>query len=214
MQSCNVRHEFPSHAAYFRQILPPVVGFPHLKSTMLDKTPQRQIATSRCLPWIAGRWVANPCPTGTRTPQEASSLARRDNATHRGALVVQREGRPAPMARTAAPGYTAPRRSGHLRICHIWHTLHPMNPKDKPLVWLHGVVKTPPFSAASRVETGYLLRRLQRGENLSLPQSRPMPSIGPHCHELRITDKDKIWRIVYRIDSDAIRCSRCIYEEN
>jgi len=77
-------------------------------------------------------------------------------------------------------------------------------PKGQAISLLHGVVKTPPFSAASRVEAGYLLRRLQRGEKLSLPQSRSMPSIGPHCHELRITDKDKIWRIVYRIDSDAI----------
>ena len=79
-----------------------------------------------------------------------------------------------------------------------------MNPKDKPLVWLHGIVKTPPFSATSRLEAGYLLRRLQLGEKLSLPQSRPMPSIGTHCHELRITDRDKIWRIVYRIDPDSI----------
>ena len=79
-----------------------------------------------------------------------------------------------------------------------------MSPRDNPLVWLHGVVKTPPFTAACRVETGYLLRRLQRGETLSLPQSRPMPSIGPHCHELRIADKDKTWRIVYRLDFDAI----------
>jgi phage-related protein len=31
-----------------------------------------------------------------------------------------------------------------------------------------------------------------------------MPSIGSHCHELRIRDEDKIWRIVYRIDEDAI----------
>ena len=31
-----------------------------------------------------------------------------------------------------------------------------------------------------------------------------MPSIGSHCHELRITDSDKTWRIVYRIDPDAI----------
>jgi len=37
-----------------------------------------------------------------------------------------------------------------------------------------------------------------------MPHSRPMPSIGTHCHELRITDTGKIWRIVYRIDSDAI----------
>jgi phage-related protein len=31
-----------------------------------------------------------------------------------------------------------------------------------------------------------------------------MPSIGSHCHELRIRDEDKIWRIIYRIDDDAI----------
>lgn len=79
-----------------------------------------------------------------------------------------------------------------------------MSPKDKPLVWLHGIVKTPPLSAAARLEAGYLLRLLQRGDKLSMPHSRPMPSIGPHCHELRITDSDKIWRIVYRIDFDAI----------
>ncbi len=31
---------------------------------------------------------------------------------------------------------------------------------DKPLVWLHGEVKTPPFSVVARIETGLLLRRL------------------------------------------------------
>ena len=65
-------------------------------------------------------------------------------------------------------------------------------------------MKTPPFSAAARIEAGVLLRRLQRGERLSLPHSRPMPSIGPRCHELRIQDQDRTWRIVYRIDLDAI----------
>lgn len=75
---------------------------------------------------------------------------------------------------------------------------------DKPLVWLRGEVKTPPFSQEARVETGFLLRRLQQGENIELPHSRPMPSIGAHCHELRIRDADKNWRIIYRIDDDAI----------
>ena len=37
-----------------------------------------------------------------------------------------------------------------------------------------------------------------------MPRSRPMPSIGRRCHELRIPDRDKTWRIVYRTDSDAI----------
>ena len=54
------------------------------------------------------------------------------------------------------------------------------------------------------MEAGVLLRRLQRGESLSLPHSRPMPSIGKRCHELRIVDKDAIWRVVFRIDTDAI----------
>lgn len=75
---------------------------------------------------------------------------------------------------------------------------------EKPLVWLHGEVKTPPFSHAGRVEAGYLLRQLQMGQKLSLPHSRPMPSIGSRCHELRITDENKTWRIVYRIDDDAV----------
>jgi phage-related protein len=75
---------------------------------------------------------------------------------------------------------------------------------DKPLVWLYGEVRTPPFSAAARLEAGLLLRRLQRGENLSLPHSRPMPSIGRRCHELRIPDERVTWRIMYRVDPDAV----------
>ena len=31
-----------------------------------------------------------------------------------------------------------------------------------------------------------------------------MPAIGPRCHELRVADGDLIWRIIYRIDHDAI----------
>jgi len=64
--------------------------------------------------------------------------------------------------------------------------------------------KAPPFSATARLEAGFLLRRLQRGDLLSMPHSRPMPSIGPRCHELRIVDSEATWRIVCRIDADAI----------
>ena len=79
-----------------------------------------------------------------------------------------------------------------------------MSPKDKPLVWMHGEVKTPPFSKLTRLQAGFLLRLLQRGEKITLPHSRPMPSIGRRCHELRVPDDKVSWRIVYRIDSDAI----------
>lgn len=60
------------------------------------------------------------------------------------------------------------------------------------------------MSEAARREAGYLLREVQRGVSLSLPHSRPMPSIGARCHELRIIDAVAAWRIVYRIDADAI----------
>src|SRR5262249_26421429 len=79
-----------------------------------------------------------------------------------------------------------------------------VSPKDKPLAWLHGEVKSPPLGQAARVEAGYLLRELQRGKSLGMPHSRPMPGIGPRCHELRVTDERETWRIVCRIDADAI----------
>jgi len=75
---------------------------------------------------------------------------------------------------------------------------------DKPLVWLHGAVKTPPFSKKARIEAGILLRLLQRGELIEMPRSRPMPAIGSRCHELRITDANVSWRAVYRVDAEAI----------
>jgi phage-related protein len=75
---------------------------------------------------------------------------------------------------------------------------------EKPLAWLKGEIKTPPFSPEARIEAGFLLRRLQQGEKLSLPHSRPMPTVAPRCHELRIRGRDQIRRIIYRIDPDAI----------
>jgi len=56
------------------------------------------------------------------------------------------------------------------------------------------------------MQMGYLLRLLQKGHLIEMPHSRPMPSIGIRCHELRVTDNksQKIWRLVYRIDEDAI----------
>jgi phage-related protein len=76
--------------------------------------------------------------------------------------------------------------------------------RDKPIAWLHAEIRTPPFSPAARLEAGVLLRRLQRGETLAMPHSRPMPSLGRRCHELRIPDRGATWRIVYRVDPDAI----------
>lgn len=79
-----------------------------------------------------------------------------------------------------------------------------MSPHDKPLIWLHGDVQSPPFSQEAHRETGWLLRQLQGGEVLSMPQSRPMSNIGRRCHELRVRDGDHVWRIIYRLDADAV----------
>lgn len=79
-----------------------------------------------------------------------------------------------------------------------------MSHNDRPLVWLHGEVRSPPFSTDARVEAGVLLRRVQSGEIIGFPHSRPMPTVGKRCHELRIVDQSAAWRIVYRTDPDAI----------
>ena len=79
-----------------------------------------------------------------------------------------------------------------------------MSLRDKPLVWLRGEIKTPPFGQTARVEAGFLLRRLQHGDALGLPHSRPMGDIGAACHELRIVDGSLNWRIMYHIALDAI----------
>lgn len=75
---------------------------------------------------------------------------------------------------------------------------------DRPLIWLGTEIKTPPFSRAARIEAGVLLRSLQVGIHVGMPHSRPMPSIGPRCHELRIIDAMGSWRIIYRLDVDSV----------
>ena len=74
----------------------------------------------------------------------------------------------------------------------------------KPLFILKGEIRTPPFDRAARREAGDLLRRVQDGESPGMPHSRPLPTVGSRCHELRVKDSTHQWRIVYRIDGDAI----------
>jgi len=37
-----------------------------------------------------------------------------------------------------------------------------------------------------------------------MPTSRPMPAIGPSCHELRINDGNTTFRIIYYVDPEAV----------
>ena len=79
-----------------------------------------------------------------------------------------------------------------------------LEPTRKPLVWLHGQVKTPPFTPEGRQEAGMLLRLLQEGERMGMPQAEPLPDVGPRCGALRVRDAQHNWRIMYRIDADAV----------
>ncbi|HEX6913494.1 MAG TPA: type II toxin-antitoxin system RelE/ParE family toxin [Longimicrobium sp.] len=74
----------------------------------------------------------------------------------------------------------------------------------KPVVWLGGAIQSPPFSEKARHWTGRLLDLVQMGRHVPMPDSRPMPPVGERCHELRVRDGDVDWRVVYRIDPNAI----------
>ena len=43
------------------------------------------------------------------------------------------------------------------------------------------------------------LAMLDEGVNLSMPLSRPMPSIGSGVHELRLKDRSGVYRVIYFI---------------
>ena len=49
-----------------------------------------------------------------------------------------------------------------------------------------------------------LLRLLQEGERLGMPQAEPLPDVGSRCGALRVRDAEHNWRIMYRIDTDAV----------
>lgn len=39
---------------------------------------------------------------------------------------------------------------------------------------------------------------------LQFPHSRPMPVVGKQCHELRVVDENASWRLIYRLEPDAV----------
>jgi phage-related protein len=79
-----------------------------------------------------------------------------------------------------------------------------MSPNDKPIVWKTDIISTPPFSHEARIKAGYLLRLLQQGAVLSPPDAKKLADLCTRCWELRIKDSNKWYRIIVRIDKDAI----------
>ena len=53
------------------------------------------------------------------------------------------------------------------------------------------------FPLAIREELADALARLDQGLSLSMPLSRPMPSIGKGVHELRFRDRSGVYRVIY-----------------
>lgn len=52
-----------------------------------------------------------------------------------------------------------------------------------------------------REDLADLLARLDLGQSLSMPLSRPMPDIGRGVHELRLKDRSGIYRVFYFVRS-------------
>jgi hypothetical protein len=85
-------------------------------------------------------------------------------------------------------------------------------PSRKPLVWLQGEVKTPPFTAEGRQEAGTLLRMLQEGQRCACLKWNPCPTwahnaehfefempstTGGSCIALTLT-RSSSWRSIRR----------------
>jgi phage-related protein len=77
-------------------------------------------------------------------------------------------------------------------------------PVRKRVIFLHGEIKTPPFSAKARKEAGDSLRQLELGELLGMPKAELLPMVGPRCGALRVRDSQHNWRIMYRTDPTEI----------
>jgi phage-related protein len=78
-------------------------------------------------------------------------------------------------------------------------------PASKQVTWLHGEIKSPPFSDEARPEAGHLLRQLQDGKPVKFPQVEPLAkTLGPRCEAIRVRADRHSWRIMYRVDVDAV----------
>lgn len=76
--------------------------------------------------------------------------------------------------------------------------------RAKPVRWIAEEIEVPPFAETVALEVGALLEVVALGGMPTMPRSRPMPAIGSRCHELRVNDRNKAWRVIYHIADDAI----------
>lgn len=55
------------------------------------------------------------------------------------------------------------------------------------------------FPEEIRGDLADALARLDAGQSLTMPLSRPMPIIGEGVHELRLKDRSGVYRVVYAL---------------
>ncbi len=55
------------------------------------------------------------------------------------------------------------------------------------------------FPIVVRKDLADAVARLEVGHTLSMPLSRPMPSIGAGVHELRLRDRSGAYRVIYGV---------------
>ena len=74
----------------------------------------------------------------------------------------------------------------------------------KPVVF-HPKAKTEIrlFPEWVKKEMGDLLRSLQKGETLTMPHSKPMPSVSSGVYELRVKGADGAYRAFYYLKHEA-----------
>src|SRR5438093_8822411 len=58
------------------------------------------------------------------------------------------------------------------------------------------------FPKPARHDMGEAILELQKGSRLTMPLSRPMPSIAPGAQELRVRDAAGIYRAFYALKSE------------
>ena len=75
---------------------------------------------------------------------------------------------------------------------------------EKPLIRHADVHVHRQMSRAARIETGYLLKKVQRGHKLSRSVCRAARRVGKDCFELIVKTRHTTWRVIYRDSADAV----------
>ena len=65
----------------------------------------------------------------------------------------------------------------YLLICQFWYIIRPMSKNDKPLIWLHSEIKTPPFSLQARLKAGFDYGNCSKGAPLTFRTQDQCPSL-------------------------------------